>query len=638
MANKILQILRNSAGTTAADLAAAKTALNSQIASRHDGELIACRYMDGTEVKAIIGIVNKANGAGQNIDSLTFFEGLNVNADPNSLPASVQAALNALVLTEVGGSGQYVKSVKQENGKVSAVAEELTAGVVKATAITAVEGSKVAVTGETVAAQIDSLAQTIAAKDAAQSNAIKDLDVTAVGGAGKYIKSVGQTNGVIEPEAADLNASAVTATGFAKDAKGNNVAVTGDNVAEQIESIAKTIGALDASVAAEDFKYIKSISQADGLVSAEKGELKAANVAASEITGDASKVAVEGTTVAAQIEDLATTLKTVENNAAKYKVVKLTAEEIATLSDASNVKEAYKVVSYVGDFDTAEKTQVGDTIKIYKDASLESVTSTGDDNTVVTFVYTLANGERQTVTVDLGKAIFESEMGNGIQVVDSKIGIKMDGESETFLSVGEKGLKLSGVQTAINNKVAGLDADITSAADGHKVKVQVVEVDGMVNAVNVTETDIASAQGLADEITRATKAEAAAKTVVSGETNFIDVTPSVKNAEGEDGHTEYAVSVAESAKTRLGHADNALQTVSADSANENLVSVTVSNKSGNNGAKTQAITLTPKVAEIDVESESRDRASVNVTTNGLIDADTLKKAIDDIEVIDGGTF
>ena len=43
--------------------------------------------------------------------------------------------------------------------------------------------------------------------------------------------------------------------------------------------------------------------------------------------------------------------------------------------------------------------------------------------------------------------------GNGIKIEDNKISIKLDRDGEAFLTVGEDGLKLSGVQTAIDSAV-----------------------------------------------------------------------------------------------------------------------------------------------------------------------------------------
>lgn len=61
----------------------------------------------------------------------------------------------------------------------------------------------------------------------------------------------------------------------------------------------------------------------------------------------------------------------------------------------------------------------------------------------------------------------------------------------------------------------GLDAsDDTKVASGKHVGVKVVETDGKLTSISVVEDDIASAQGLADEITRAKAAETAIDSVV----------------------------------------------------------------------------------------------------------------------------
>lgn len=356
---------------------------------------------------------------------------------------------------------------------------------------------------------------------------------------------------------------------------------------------AAAIAAMDLTDKAVDGEFITTVSQTDGKVAIARGKVAADKVTAVAVSGGVDTVAIEGENVAAQIKSLGKTLKTVEGNAAKYKVVKLSAEDIAKLSDSANVREAYKVVSWTGDEDTAHPTQVGETIKIYKDAALLSVTpenGVAGENTVIKFTYSLADGTQKEVSVDLGKAIFESEMGNGMQVVDHKIAIKLDTANEgDFLTVGADGLKLSGVQAAINAAVAAKnvaaegDAYITATASGTKVSVsadvqgltvtptpggdstiagvaqslvdgaevatkvaaftnarireeiakldatvgeaavaggnhvavQVVETDGVVTAVNVSEDDIASAATLAS----VKKAQEANTTAISGAIN-----------------------------------------------------------------------------------------------------------------------
>ncbi len=275
--------------------------------------------------------------------------------------------------------------------------------------------------------------------------------------------------------------------------KANATAITAE-ATNRASAITAAIDALDKADTAVDGEFVDSVSEENGIITVTRKAVAADKVTATAIASSTTTVAVEGTDVKAQIESLGKTIKTVEGNAAKYEVVKLTSDEVTTLGDA-NVKEAYKVVSYVGDEATATKTQVGETIKIYKDASLVSVVPTSSpegENTSIEFTYTLADGTTTSVTVDLGKAIFESEMGNGIHLVNNKIAVELDSDNESaFLTVGENGLKLSGVQTAIDTKVESLDAEVAST-DGSKVTVKVTEVNGKVTAVNVTETDIAS--------------------------------------------------------------------------------------------------------------------------------------------------
>ena len=182
------------------------------------------------------------------------------------------------------------------------------------------------------------------------------------------------------------------------------------------------------------------------------------------IAGSSTSVAVEGTNAAEQIASLATTLKTVQDNASKYKMVALTPQEIAALSD-ENVKEAYKVVSYQGD-ETAQTvyTQVGDTVKIYKDSSLKEVKLVGQQ---LMFTYILADGSESTVGVDVSTFLAESEFKDGLKVSSSgEVSIKVDNNSDEYISVSENGLKLTGIKDALDSLqtlLNGIDL-VTSAA------------------------------------------------------------------------------------------------------------------------------------------------------------------------------
>ena len=406
---------------------------------------------------------------------------------------------------------------------------------------------------------------------------------------GQFVDSVSEENGIITVSRKAVASDKVTAV--AVGAGGDTVAIEGTTVDEQIKSLGKslkaeesaritTINALDLTKVGGTGKFVQSVSQSDGKVTAEAADLTAAAVAATAIEGSGSTVAVAGDTVAEQIQSLGQTLKTVEGNAAKYKVVKLSPAEVEALKDA-NVKDAYQVVSYVGaDAEGTSYTPVGVPIKIYKDGNLKSATL--GDNQKLILTYTQADGTDATVEVDFAAIAFNTEFNNGLQVAgNGEISVQVDATSEKFLTVGEGGVKLAGVQAAIDAAVAGknvkaegdeyitanaannkvtisadvqgltvtphegaestitgvekslvdgkevadkvasftnariseeiakLDATVgeTTVAKGKHVAVQVVEADGVVTAVNVSEDDIASKKGLDDEIARAKAAE-----------------------------------------------------------------------------------------------------------------------------------
>lgn len=345
----------------------------------------------------------------------------------------------------------------------------------------------------------------------------------------------------------------------------------------------------------------------------------ASDAATTPITASSTSVAVTGTDAAAQIASLATTLKSVQDNASKYKLVALTAAEVAALSD-NNVKEAYKLVSFQG-AETAQTvyTQVGDVVKIYKDSSLTEAylgsdadtanASTGavtkyayelisNPTTKVTedaynamsasdkalyqpinsqslnFVYQLANGSYELVKVDVSKFLSESEFGNGLEVSPSGVvSVKVDSTSESFLTVGANGVKISGVQDAIDAAVSGgfdtLDATVRGAlnnddtiATNKHVGVKVVEENGLLTGVTVVENDIASATALSNHITaynqaiadlESRKADKSALTTLDGE-----VLKSIAAGDGINVSTKANNSQTVSVKLNDTQTDNAL--------------------------------------------------------------------------------
>ena len=279
------------------------------------------------------------------------------------------------------------------------------------------------------------------------------------------------------------------------------------------------INGLNAGIKGGNGKFIQSVKEEKGVITAVEADLTASAVAYDKT---ADKVITSATNVSAAIKELDAKVAANKDAELTYKTVKLTAEEVTALGDV-NVKEAYKVVSVNKE---GTKTTVGDIIKIYKDSALVSIdyTEVNDKSKkgqFLKYVYTLADGKEKTVYVDMSKLVDQAEVEKGIQAIDGKLSIKLaDGNEADFLTVDANGLKLSGVQAAI---------------------------DTAKNAVQ---------SNLNDEITRATQAEGANKTAIDANAAAITVLNGADTVEGS-----VAKSVADAKKALLGDAAEGYNTL-----------------------------------------------------------------------------
>ena len=129
-----------------------------------------------------------------------------------------------------------------------------------------------------------------------------------------------------------------------------------------------------------------------------------------------------------------------------YSMSKLSASEVASLSDGTNVREAYRLKK--GDANADDTI-----IKIYKDSALQNVVL--QDQKLV-FTYLKVDGTTATIEVDVSKFLTEQEFGNGLSVSsDGIVSIKIDSTSQSNLTVGPNGLKLSGVVDTSRKVSAG---------------------------------------------------------------------------------------------------------------------------------------------------------------------------------------
>lgn len=134
-----------------------------------------------------------------------------------------------------------------------------------------------------------------------------------------------------------------------------------------------------------------------------------------------------------------------------------------------NVREAWELQDENGDI-------LGSRINVYKDSSLSSVTYNERTEKLI-FTYITDSGGTNVVEVDLNNLILESECQSGITATGGIIHGVVDSSSESFLTVGGSGFKLSGVQNAINaakslantytdNEISDLNTELTQKING----------------------------------------------------------------------------------------------------------------------------------------------------------------------------
>ena len=213
-----------------------------------------------------------------------------------------------------------------------------------------------------------------------------------------------------------------------------------------------------------DYSYDIDIN-VDGSTIVTTGDKLAVGTVPAEKVSVAASAGLKATEAQSAFKELKGKIDEVGGAAKSYTIVKID----KGFTDP-NVKEQYFLQETVGE----TSKNVGEPINIYKDSSLKSVALDGQ---VLNFTYILADGTESTVGVDVSTFLAESEFKDGLVVENHVVKVKVDGTGESFLSVGADGVKLSGVQAAINAAVAGKnvsaegDSYVNATASDNKVTV-----------------------------------------------------------------------------------------------------------------------------------------------------------------------
>ena len=178
-----------------------------------------------------------------------------------------------------------------------------------------------------------------------------------------------------------------------------------------------------------------------------------------------SKTTVEGLNTL--LKALTQRVDTLENTVGNIKFTDVAADDkVLSITDkliSSTISLGYdensKAIKLYGKTDAeGNKVELGsvDATPFIKDGMLEDVSYNADNNTL-TFRWNTDSGITED-TVVLSDIIEPYTKGNGIEIDGNSIKIKLAEDSESFLTVSEAGLKISGIQDAINTaKQAAID-------------------------------------------------------------------------------------------------------------------------------------------------------------------------------------
>lgn len=105
------------------------------------------------------------------------------------------------------------------------------------------------------------------------------------------------------------------------------------------------------------------------------------------------------------------------------------------------------------------------TINIPQDTFLDSA-SFDAGTKKLNLVFNTASG-KEAIAVDMSALVDTYTAGNGVAIAEHVVSVKVDSASESYLTVGEGGIKLSGIVSALGTKANKSDFD-THVADAVK--------------------------------------------------------------------------------------------------------------------------------------------------------------------------
>lgn len=238
-----------------------------------------------------------------------------------------------------------------------------------------------------------------------------------------------------------------------------------DGVNDQVTAVQGTVADLEESVGVPSAEG----QEATGLYKEVEDVQEDVENLSNEVGTSSDSLSETVTTVWAHINNHETRIEAledieipVEGVAADDKILTLGADKLIAATVAMSYDSENKKIVLTG----KEGVELGsvDATPFIKDGMLHDVEYDADSNTL-TFTWNTDAGENKTDTVVLSDIIEPYTAGNGLDLTGNAFSVKLADGSESFLTVTEAGLKLSGIADAIATaKQEAIDEAATAAA------------------------------------------------------------------------------------------------------------------------------------------------------------------------------
>lgn len=276
---------------------------------------------------------------------------LEINNEITARNNAITNAINNLDVASVGSNGGYIKTISEANGKISATRQPFD---------TTINSSSTANNAPTSKAVYDF---------------IGTLDVATVGQDGSYLKTISETNGKISTTTQSFD------TAINADSTDNNVPTS-----KAVKTyVSQEINSLDVDSVGSDGGYIKTISESDGKISANRQAFDTViNSTSTANNAPTSKAVYDfiGTLDVASVGSDGGYIKTISETNGKISAARQ-AFDTSISSTSTNAPTSKAVYDFIGTLDVASVGSDGGYIKTISETNGKiSATRQAFDTTV----------------------------------------------------------------------------------------------------------------------------------------------------------------------------------------------------------------------------------------------------------------